>query len=393
MSHNKGKLFEAAEKNYLDQADKNSIANHSEQKNVQDIKKSLLDQVKQYNEGRLPSHKDEKPGRKDRFLPYLLVRSMVGDRGSRPYNAVFWESPDIWTASGGPDTSPEIPATIGGNVKAGEPNTLYAHVWNLGNAPVGGVRVEFYWFNPSMAIDGTHANLIGLSYVDLGPKTSPDCHKLVKCSKPWIPIFENNGHECLVVRVSSVGDPIGAAEWSPYENRHVAQRNISVMQENSDAEALINSINLNRFKDANVRLIQVGKEATTMVKLLTPKLIIDPTIETHVLSEIIANKVVINPNHPQTSPQETTVTPRILPHTLITLNPKKSVSDKTTEILNANPTLHDLFLDHDKVFHDKLHDSLFAKPLNKDNARVLRVVSIKENQIVGGYTLLVTPKI
>src|SRR5262249_10214682 len=36
--------------------------------------------------------------RKDEFLPYLLVRSSSGDRGQRPFNGVFWESPDIYVA-------------------------------------------------------------------------------------------------------------------------------------------------------------------------------------------------------------------------------------------------------------------------------------------------------
>ena len=34
---------------------------------------------------------------------------------------------------------------------AGKPHTLYAHVWNLGLAPLVGISVEFLVFNPSIA--------------------------------------------------------------------------------------------------------------------------------------------------------------------------------------------------------------------------------------------------
>lgn len=49
---------------------------------------------------------------------------------------------------------------MGGIARANAPNTLYAHVWNVGKAPAFGVRVEFYWFNPSLGISRADANLI-----------------------------------------------------------------------------------------------------------------------------------------------------------------------------------------------------------------------------------------
>src|SRR5947209_6316988 len=83
-------------------------------------------------------------GRANKFEPYLLIRSVLGDRGDRPINVPFWESPDIWTVPGDPATSPDIPASHGGSLVVGQPNTVYAHVWNLGLAPLAGVRLEFY---------------------------------------------------------------------------------------------------------------------------------------------------------------------------------------------------------------------------------------------------------
>src|SRR6516165_8466446 len=54
----------------------------------------------------LPALMDKRRGgRANSFMPYLLVRSMLGDRGDRPINVPFWESPDIWTAPGDPATT------------------------------------------------------------------------------------------------------------------------------------------------------------------------------------------------------------------------------------------------------------------------------------------------
>src|SRR5438094_7093834 len=53
-------------------------------------------------------------GRAERFYPYLLLRSAVGDHGRRPLATPvppdFWASPDIWVAEGDPRTTPEIPS-------------------------------------------------------------------------------------------------------------------------------------------------------------------------------------------------------------------------------------------------------------------------------------------
>ena len=108
-----------------------------------------------------------------RFEPYLLIRSVLGDRGDRPINVPFWESPDIWTAPGAPADAPDIPPNHGGVVTAARPNTVYAHVWNLGFAPLLGVAVEFSWFNPSFAFDSAHQHLIGIARVDLGGRGAP----------------------------------------------------------------------------------------------------------------------------------------------------------------------------------------------------------------------------
>jgi len=228
-------------------------------------------------------------GRANKFEPYLLIRSVLGDRGDRPINVAFWESPDIWTAPGDPATSPAVPASHGGTLVVGQPNTVYAHVWNLGFAPLAGVRVEFYWFNPSLAIDGTHANFIGTAVCELSGRGMAGSHKLVKCPKPWVPVMQNGGHECLIARVSGFGDPVGGNEWSPWLNRHVAQRNVSVVTTGAPAVNLVHSLNATRLLTGHLQLIQLGtNEGKLATQIVAPKLRVSDQVSTHLLGEITA---------------------------------------------------------------------------------------------------------
>jgi hypothetical protein len=171
-------------------------------------------------------------GRAQSFYPYLLVRTFAGDRGDRPLHLIdASKSPDIWTWGGDPADAPEVPEDASATIAVkGAATTVYAHVWNLGRAPIIGVKVEFYWFDLSQDIKDETAKPIGIARVDLAPRTSTSCHKLVKCPQAWVPNFDNEGHQTLIVRVSSIGDYISSTyPWEPFGDRHVAQRDIQVL--------------------------------------------------------------------------------------------------------------------------------------------------------------------
>jgi hypothetical protein len=176
--------------------------------------------------------------RKDEYLPYLLIRAAAGDRGKRPLMIPFWESPDIYVAPNmQADSAPNVPPNLGGVAMAGVPNTLWAHVWNLGRAPVYNARVEFYWFNPSLGFNQEAANLIGVTYVDLGNRESGNAHRIVKCPETWVPSYVNGGHECLVIRLSEpLTDPLSLTPWDASNDRHIGQRNIAVVNASSPAQ-------------------------------------------------------------------------------------------------------------------------------------------------------------
>lgn len=180
--------------------------------------------------------------RKNEYLPWLLIRRDAGDRGARPLTGRYWESPDIFVA---PDleagSAPPLPTTLGEVAKVGVANTLWAHIWNLGRAPVYNARVEFYWFNPSLSFDSEHANLISVTHVDLGNRGSGHAHRIVKCPVSWVPRFVNGGHECLVVRVfEPLTDPLSRSPWDARSDRHIGQRNITVVDASSPAALELN---------------------------------------------------------------------------------------------------------------------------------------------------------
>jgi hypothetical protein len=154
--------------------------------------------------------------RKPRFDVELLCRTFAGDTGLRPLpNIVFWESPDI--AIDGPSGDPDI-------ATPGQVNRVHVHVWNLGLADCWAAHVDLYWCNPSVGINPAVATAIGSKVVPLAAGQ----HAVV--SFDWVPVLVNNGHECLVAQVyDPVSDPI-VAPFNPVQDRHVGQRNVSVVQ-------------------------------------------------------------------------------------------------------------------------------------------------------------------
>lgn len=169
--------------------------------------------------------------RKDLYLPYLFLRANAGDTGTRPVAGAFWESPDVLILAGvEPSSAPPVPPTLGQTAAAGEPNTVYAHVWNFGQSAAPQTVVEFYWCDPSLGIGPQSAQLIGQSIVSLGARGSGHSHAVVKCPEAWTPTFLNGGHECLLVRAwDYTSDALGTPSWDASLNRHIGQRNIHVV--------------------------------------------------------------------------------------------------------------------------------------------------------------------
>jgi hypothetical protein len=147
--------------------------------------------------------------------PYLYIRYDEADIGARPLaqGTVFYASPDIWAT----------PTDKYGNPQEGAEVTVHARVLNRGMAPAFAVNVEFYWFNPALAITPGNGHPIGSALVTVPAGN----YVKVPCPTPWKPTSVNAGHQCLFVQCSCPEDPL-TAPFSPALDRHVGQRNITV---------------------------------------------------------------------------------------------------------------------------------------------------------------------
>lgn len=125
-------------------------------------------------------------------------------------------SPDIWVESTDPD----------GNAVPGEPNFVHARIFNLGKAPSLPTRVDFFWGNPAIGLGPKQMHHIGTEWTQIQPHAAQD----VRCNTAWIPVYQNNGHECLIVNCTNpILDPI-AQPFHPVLDRHVGQRNLTVLK-------------------------------------------------------------------------------------------------------------------------------------------------------------------
>jgi hypothetical protein len=150
--------------------------------------------------------------------PWLLIRCSDADKGARPAGPPTYTSPDILIESSDPQ----------GRAVPGEPNFVWARVWNLGRFRAAPVKLDFYWANPAVGLGPGFVNPISGNspeWVQVPPLSS----LWVKCQTPWIPTYLNNGHECLFVNCDDyLLDPI-VYPSQPVLDRHAGQRNITVI--------------------------------------------------------------------------------------------------------------------------------------------------------------------
>ncbi len=176
-----------------------------------------------------------------RYTPWLVIRYAAGDYGFRPIpgGTNYWKSPDIWIESSNPS----------GNGVAGEDNFVWVRIFNLGMAPSAPVKVDFYWANPALGLGAANMNLIGTEWTDVPSQSFRE----VRCNSAWVPVFVNNGHECLKVNCTDpILDPI-TAPFQPKLDRHVGQRNVTVLEGAAGARMKFD-LELNNFLPISARI-------------------------------------------------------------------------------------------------------------------------------------------
>ena len=169
---------------------------------------------------------------------WLLIRYDETDGGARPVpnGEVFWESPDIRVVGG----------DAWGNPTAGTPVTLEARVWNQGDLDAAPVRVDFSFIAPALGIMPGAPQPIGTAWTTLLAGHS----RVVTCPEPWTPPeYPTNLHACIIVTCSAPGQhDIPTAPADARLDRHVAQRNLSVIEGSAGEVITLQLVAANLFE-------------------------------------------------------------------------------------------------------------------------------------------------
>ena len=125
-----------------------------------------------------------------------------------------WQSPDIWNRHQRDGVHRHQDPILG------QTNYVYVRVRNIGNTPIPGGTLEFYYHDPSAAIRCGDWALLG----DIDPTWFRYDDFTVWTA--WVP--HRTGHTCLLARFSSPGDPV-SAECDVACDNNLAQRNVEVV--------------------------------------------------------------------------------------------------------------------------------------------------------------------
>lgn len=216
-------------------------------------------------------------------LPYLLVRSLTsGDRGRRALwpPTPCWESPDISLIDAGWN-GPFDPSRLVASPTAGRSYRVFVHVWNLGLVPAVGVHVRAWWVRPGFfgqpaGRPGYQPTLIGGTMIDLSHRRSPDCHRVVELDQPWSIPADVTGHECLLASASCPADPwLGG--WAPNDDRHVAQRNLTVRAGPQDLVPLLQQLERDLPPDGAIHITHGGEAAGPLLQAVAGGRVPAPT--------------------------------------------------------------------------------------------------------------------
>lgn len=159
---------------------------------------------------------------------FLYLRSYDGDNGIRPgANVAYWRSPDLNVSP----VSSLNSYTTGLNV-----GTLYnikCLVHNSGDIIVPSAKVEFYLINPSLGMDTRFAKKLGIT------ATWVNCYSSAEVNIQYLISPSDAGHKCLFARTFSFSPldiPIHDTILNPIEDRHIAQKNLNIVQQSTQMQ-------------------------------------------------------------------------------------------------------------------------------------------------------------
>lgn len=169
------------------------------------------------------NHDEEQPKRNGEFegRTYLYIRTNPADDGSEPLPASLdgWKSPDIIVIKPG--------GARGTEAVANQQNQVEVTVTNAGGIDATDAFVDVFVNIPGTAATPATATLIGGGYLSIPG------YNMRSITFPWTPGTYAAGHPCLFGRVAlyiPFDAYVDATVFDVVGDRHVAQRNISVVE-------------------------------------------------------------------------------------------------------------------------------------------------------------------
>jgi hypothetical protein len=217
--------------------------------------------------------RERRPRREDVY-PYLVIRAYSpGDRGARPTWPTIpcWESPDIALIDAS-YAGPFHPSKLVASPIAGRSYRVFVRVWNLGLMAAVGVHVRAWFVDPGF-FGGDSGNpayqpkLIGGAMVNLEDRTHPGAMAVVELDQPWTIPTQLTGHECLMASASCPLDPWSGALDANHD-RHVGQRNLTILAPAADAKSLFGSLGALVGKGATLELVHGGAAVTPLLQAI-----------------------------------------------------------------------------------------------------------------------------
>lgn len=338
------------------------------------------------------------PPRQDGLWPYLLIRAFPGDTGVRqPPVSYFWESPDIRVYQGDvQDPSSAAPVL---HPTPGVAHTVFVHVWNLGRLPALGVGVRAWWANPSFSFDANSPeppHYIGGTRVNLGDRSSADCHQLVRIEGLWTPVVENGGHECLLAVATHVMDPAPGG-FAASTDRHVGQRNVTLAAPEFDLTPLLNRLGAVLAVGSDLQLLHGGADVAPILlahKVVAGRGVVLPQVR-EVVTPIPGDTTIGHLGTAIHTPDGHAVVPGLAsvgalttPHSLTTFDRGRLLGGR----LNLQPRTVSPALAVVKALdvRDLTAGSIArAVSVTSGDGNLLRFQEVRDGVVVGGYSVIV----
>lgn len=364
---------------------------------------------KRFLQNNEPNHENGQKGENAKETTFLFIGTYAGDEGFRPLppDLVFWRSPDIEIYKDGHPVATN-------NINQGEEYQIVVTVTNNGDMNCPNFNLELFFTNPSLGFNLANATLLGIK------RGSVNRHSQTDISFDIIATGSFIGHRCLFARVVSTSSnefPLTADGLDAINDRHVAQHNIHVIQQENHF-----TLQVNHTKE-------IGKDAILQIniqKYMTPYML-------NKLEMIKPDNTLVMPKeafqlHPFSIKKVIGVGTRIFdakPTKLLNLNQLNINAVNAGINLTPNLISHSLninntrlgFLDKNNVSKEivkdreayKLNQNLFHLSLEKDSYHEISFevpnlnlkpgeVSVFDfemrnpinNAIIGGTTLIVT---